>query len=185
MLAAGKLEKQITAQATYHGREQRATTPYAPDTGACEPHIAYGYGCQIAEVEVDVETGQVVVQRLIAAHDVGAAVNPEMVVGQIVGGVHMGIGYALTEDYIQVAGLPKTRRFSEYSIPTVLDMPREIVPIIVEAPDPTGPFGAKGLGEVPTLPTAPAIANAVADATGARVTTLPLTAERVLAAMKG
>jgi selenium-dependent xanthine dehydrogenase len=184
MLAAGKLEKQVTAQATYHGREQRATGPYDPETGACEPHIAYGYGCQIAEVEVDVETGQVVVQRLIAAHDVGAAVNPEMVVGQIVGGVHMGVGYALTEDYVQVAGLPKTRRFSEYSIPTVLDMPREIVPIIVEVPDPTGPFGAKGLGEVPTLPTAPAIANAVADATGARVTTLPLTAERVLAAMK-
>jgi CO/xanthine dehydrogenase Mo-binding subunit len=127
----------------------------------------------------------VVVQRLIAAHDVGAAVNPEMVVGQIAGGVHMGIGYALTEDYIQAGGLPKTRRFSEYSIPTVLDMPEEMVPIIVETPDPTGPFGAKGLGEVPTLPTAPAIANAVADATGGRVYTLPLTAERVLAAIKG
>ena len=134
---------------------------------------------------MDIETGQVTVPRLIAAHDVGKAVNPEMVVGQIAGGVHMGVGYALTEEYIQVEGQPKTRRFSEYSIPTVLDMPRELVPIILEVPDPTGPYGAKGLGEVPTLPTAPAIANAVADAIGARVTTLPLTAERVLAAMDG
>jgi CO/xanthine dehydrogenase Mo-binding subunit len=107
-----------------------------------------------------------------------------MVVGQIGGGVHMGVGYALMEEYIQVDGVPKTRRFSEYPIPTVLDMPRELVPIIVEVPDPTGPYGIKGLGEVPTLPTAPAIANAVADAVGARPGVLPLTAERVLANMR-
>ena len=184
MVRSGRLDSRVVAEFTFHGRSQRETTPYGADTGECEPHIAYGYGCQIAEVEVDVETGEVTVPRLIAAHDVGKAVNPEMVVGQIGGGVHMGVGYALMEEYIQVDGVPKTRRLSEYPIPTVLDMPRELVPIIVEVPDPTGPYGIKGLGEVPTLPTAPAIANAVADAVGARPGVLPLTAERVLANMR-
>ncbi len=185
MLRSGKLDEQVTADYTFHGRSRRETTPFSAETGEAEPHIGYGYGCQIAEVEVDTETGQVTVPRLIAAHDVGKAINPEMVIGQIAGGMHMGLGYALTEDYIQVDAVPRTRRFSEYQIPTVLDMPRVLVPLILEVPDPTGPYGAKGLGEVPTLPTAAAIANAVADATGARVTALPLSVERVLEAMPG
>jgi len=98
--------------------------------------------------------------------------------------VHMGLGYVLMEEFIQQEGLPKTRRFSEYHIPTALDMPRQIVPIIVEVPDPTGPYGAKGAGEMTTLPTAPAVLNAIYDAVGVRLVQLPATAERVWLAMK-
>ena len=107
-----------------------------------------------------------------------------MVLGQIGGGVHMGLGYALTEEFIQQKGLVRTRKFAEYQIPTVLDMPPEIVPIIVEVPDPTGPYGAKGLGEMTTLPTAPAVLNAIHDAVGVRLERLPATAERVLTEIK-
>jgi len=138
----------------------------------------------VVEVEVDMETGQVTIPRCVAANDVGKAIHPENVVGQILGGVHMGVGYALMEEYIQEGGYPRTRRFSEYHIPTVLDMPEEMVPVIVEVPEPNGPFGAKGLGETPTLPTAVAIANAVADATGIRYYSLPLTPEKVWRGLK-
>lgn len=95
----------------------------------------------------------------------------------------MGVGYALTEHFIQKDGRALTRNFSEYQIPTVLDMPREFENIIVEVPDPTGPFGAKGLGETPTLPTAPAILNAIHDATGLWLDRLPATAESVYMAL--
>jgi len=177
-------EKHIEAQFTFRGRSVRQTTPYNRQTGQCEPHISYGYATQIALVEVDTETGEVDVLKVWAAHDVGQAVNPDMVVGQIGGGVHMGLGYALMEEFIQQEGLVRTRRFSEYSIPTAMDMPPELVPIIVEVPDPLGPYGAKGLGEMTTLPTAPAVLNAIHDAVGVRVERLPATAEKVLRAMK-
>ncbi len=177
-------ETHIEAEYTFRGRSVRPTTPYDPETGQCEPHISYGYATQIALVEVDTETGEVDVLKVWAAHDVGRAVNPEMVLGQIGGGVHMGLGYALMEDFIQQEGMVRTRKFAEYQIPTVLDMPPEIVPIIVEVPDPTGPYGAKGTGEMTTLPTAPAILNAIHDAVGVRLGRLPATAERVLMEMK-
>jgi CO/xanthine dehydrogenase Mo-binding subunit len=96
----------------------------------------------------------------------------------------MGLGYALTEEFIQKEGLVKTRRFSEYHIPTVVDMPREFIPLIVEVPDPTGPFGAKGVGEMTTLPTAPAIISAIHDAVGVWIDNLPATAEKVWRAMQ-
>jgi CO/xanthine dehydrogenase Mo-binding subunit len=107
-----------------------------------------------------------------------------MVFGQVAGGLHMGVGYALTENFVQQQGVARSRRLSEYAIPTVLDMPAEFVNVDVEVLDPTGPFGAKGLGETPTLPTAPAILNAVADATGIRVTTLPASSETVWRALQ-
>lgn len=173
----------IEAEYTFRGRSVRPTTAYDPETGQCEPHITYGYATQIALVEVDVETGQVEVLKVWAAHDVGRAVNPDMVVGQIGGGVHMGVGYALMEHFIQEEGEVRTGHLSEYLIPTALDMP-ELVPIIVEVPDPTGPYGAKGVGEMTTLPTAPAILNAIYDAIGVRIERLPATAERVLMEMK-
>ena len=179
VLLAETGQRHIEAEAVYRGRERRPTTPYDPQTGMCDPHISYGYGTQIAEVEVDTETGEVDVLRLWAAHDVGQAVNPSMIVGQIEGGVHMGVGYALMEDYPLTDGRPHAHTLADYLIPTALDMPREIVSIIVEVPDPTGPYGAKGVGEMTMLPTAPAIANAIADAVGVRPGVLPLTAERV------
>ncbi|MGC8788170.1 MAG: xanthine dehydrogenase family protein molybdopterin-binding subunit, partial [Anaerolineae bacterium] len=180
VLRAETGERYVEAEYTYRGRSARPTTAYDPETGQCDPHISYGYATQIALVEVDTETGVVDVLKLWAAHDVGQAVNPEMSIGQVGGGVHMGLGYALMEEFIQQEGLVRTRNFAEYQIPTILDMPREIVPIIVEVPDPTGPYGAKGLGEMTTLPTAPAILNAIHDATGIWLDRLPATAERVL-----
>jgi CO/xanthine dehydrogenase Mo-binding subunit len=106
-----------------------------------------------------------------------------MYFGQVAGGIHMGVGYALTEEFLQQDAIPRTRRFSEYFIPTVLDMPAELTSVAVEVEDPTGPFGAKGLGETPTLPTAPAIANAIHDATGVWLDRIPATSEQVWRAL--
>jgi CO/xanthine dehydrogenase Mo-binding subunit len=187
VLRAETGETTVSATATYHGRSERLTTGWGSDPtgrGQCNPHIGYGGGTQIALVEVDTETGETEILKMWAAHNVGKAVNPEMIVGQINGGIHMGVGYALTEEYVQIQGVPRTRRLSEYQIPTVWDMPREIVPIILEIPDPAGPYGATGVGEMTTLGTAPAIAAAIHDAVGVWMDRLPATAERVYLAMK-
>jgi CO/xanthine dehydrogenase Mo-binding subunit len=185
ILMAETGEQLVSAEYEYHGRTRIATTPYDPETGLCEPHVSYGYTAQIALVEVDVETGETDVLKFWAAQDVGRAVNPEMVRGQAGGGVHMGLGYALTEEYIQQEGMAKTRYLSEYYIPTVKDMPGEFTSVTVEVPDPSGPFGAKGVGEMTTLPTAPAIISAIHDAVGVWVDEFPATSERVWRAMQG
>lgn len=184
LLRAETGEVHVEAEYTYHTHSARPTSTYDPQTGQCNPHITYGYTTQIALVEVDTETGEVEVLKLWAAQDMGRAVNPAMAIGQIGGGVHMGLGYALTEEFIQQEGLVRTPSFAEYQIPTVLDMPSEIVPLIVEVAEPTGPYGAKGLGEMTTLPTAPAVINAIHDATGGWITSLPATPEKVLALIK-
>ena len=184
LLQAETGETHLEAEYTYHTQSVRSTTGYDPQTGQCDPHTTYGYATQIALVEVDTQTGEVEVLKLWAAQDMGRAVNPAMAIGQIGGGVHMGLGYALTEEFIQQEGLVRTPSLAEYQIPTVLDMPREIVPLIVEVAEPTGPYGAKGLGEMTTLPTAPAIISAIHDATGGWITALPATPEKVLALIK-
>jgi len=149
------------------------------EIGQGRPYFTYVYGCQIAEVEVDSATGQIEVLKMTAAHDVGRAINPACLKGQIYGGVMMGLGYGIMEEVEIANGYIKNTNFDEYLIPTVKDMP-EIIPIIVENPDPYGPYGAKSIGE-PTLELgAPAIANAVAQATGKRIRHLPLNLERVL-----
>ena len=145
-------------------------------TGQGNAYYVYGYGTQIAEVEVDLDTGRVQVLRVTAAHDVGKAINPKGVCGQIEGGVVQGVGYALLEDFIMKEGHIQTPDLATYTIPTSLDVP-EIVPIIVEAASKVGPFGAKGLGEQPIIPTAAAVANAIYDATGVRVRSLPISPE--------
>ncbi len=136
----------------------------------------------MAEVEVDVETGVVKVLRLVCANDVGRAINPMAVEGQIEGGAQMGLGYALTEELIVRNGKVLNPSFLDYRVFTSADMP-SIETIIVETDDPTGPFGAKGVGEMGGTPTAAAIANAIYDAVGVRLTELPMTPERVLAAL--
>jgi len=123
------------------------------------------------------------VVKIVSAQDMGKAVNPKLVWGQVAGAVHMGVGYALMEEFRQRDGYVYTRNFSEYLIPTVLDMPYEFESINVEVPEETGPFGAKGMGEMPTLPTAPAILNAIHDAVGIRLPQIPATAERVWQAL--
>ncbi len=143
----------------------------------------YGFGTQAAEVEVDTETGQVRVLRLVAAHDVGRAINPMYVEGQIEGGAMMGLGYALTEELLIENGRIRNPTFLDYRVPTPMDMP-PIESIIVETDDPDGPFGAKGVGEMGITPTAAAIANAVYDAIGVRINSLPITPEKVLRALR-
>jgi xanthine dehydrogenase molybdenum-binding subunit len=143
---------------------------------------AYGFGAQMAEVEVDVETGAVRVTRLVCANDVGRAINPMAVEGQIEGGAQMGLGYALTEELIVRGGRVLNPNLLDYRIFTSADMPA-LETIIVETDDPGGPFGAKGVGEMGGTPTAAAIANAIYDAVGVRLTQVPMTPERVLAAL--
>jgi len=154
-------------------------SPLDPATGIGRPYATYASATQVAEVDVNVRTGVVRVQRVVAAHDVGKVLNPTGARGQVEGAVVMGIGFALTEEFIPGT----TRGFASYRIPTTHDVP-EIETIFVERPDPKGPFGGKGLGECALIPTAPAILNAIADATGARITRLPATRERVLRALQ-
>jgi CO/xanthine dehydrogenase Mo-binding subunit len=147
---------------------------------------AYTFGAQAAEVDVDEVTGAVRVLRVWSAHDVGRAINPRMVEGQIQGGFVQGMGYALTEEMQwDETGRLTNPTLMDYKIPTALDAPLEINPIIVEHPEPSGPFGAKGVGEPGLIGAAASIANAIAVATGKRVHRLPMTPERVLDALIG
>jgi CO/xanthine dehydrogenase Mo-binding subunit len=160
---------------TWQGYFDPETVPLDPATGQGVPYATYAYASQLALLTVDTLTGEVSVDKIYAAHDVGKAIHPENVKGQICGGVAMGIGFALMEDFIP----GQTLSFKDYHIPTAADVP-EIVPIIVECAEPTGPFGAKGVGEPALIPTAPAILNALADALGQRIYDLPASLERVL-----
>ncbi|MBI3329081.1 MAG: molybdopterin-dependent oxidoreductase [Nitrospinae bacterium] len=148
------------------------------------PQSLHTFGTQIVEVEVDEETGQVALTRILAAHDVGCAINPQGVEGQIQGGVTQAIGHTLMEEVKYTPhGDPQNAGFLDYKIPSILDLPL-IEPVIVEEADEEGPFGARGIGEPPILAMAPAIANAIYDAVGVRITSLPITAEKVLQALR-
>jgi len=147
--------------------------------GQGEPYAVFGFGAQLAVVEVDTELGTVGVVAIEAAHDVGRAINPVLAEGQIEGGIAQGIGMALMEEFIP----GRSGNLHDYLIPTIGDVP-DIGIVLIEDPDALGPFGAKGLGEHVLIPTAPAIVNAIHDATGARVRRLPATPERVLQAIR-
>jgi CO/xanthine dehydrogenase Mo-binding subunit len=142
----------------------------------------YTFGAHAAEVEVDTETGAVRVLKYAAAHDVGRAINPQSVEGQIQGGAVQGLGYALMEEVILEDGINLTTSFASYLIPSAADVP-DVTPIVAESGEGLGPFNARGIGEPPIGPPAGAIANAIEDACGARVTRLPITAERVARAL--
>lgn len=160
------------------------TTALDPETGQGAPYWPYAFATQIVEVEVDTETGKVEVLRVAAAHDVGKAVNPAGVEGQVAGGFAMGMGYGLLEEVQLVEGRIANPSMATYLIPTSLDMP-EVTPVIVESEEPSGPYGAKGLGEPALVPAAPAILNAIHDAIGVRVYDLPATPEKILAVLAG
>ncbi|MBI2782064.1 MAG: molybdopterin-dependent oxidoreductase [Chloroflexi bacterium] len=153
------------------------TTPLDAD-GQGVPYQTYAFGAQLADVEVDPELGTVKVRRIVAAHDVGRAINPTQVEGQIHGGIAQGLGFALMEAYVP----GRTENLHDYLIPTVGDMP-EIECLLIEDPEPSGPYGAKGVGEPALIPTAPAILGAIHDAVGVRITQLPATPDRVRAAI--
>jgi CO/xanthine dehydrogenase Mo-binding subunit len=163
----------------------RAEETYDPPTlpldenGQGAPYAQFGYAAQMVVVEVDTELGTVKPLKFIAAHDVGRAINPVLVEGQIHGGIAQGMGMALMEEYIP----GRTENLHDYLIPTIGDIP-PIDTIIIEEPDAHGPYGAKGLGEHVLVPTAPAILNAIYNATGARITKVPATPSRVLGAIK-
>ncbi|WP_246093840.1 MULTISPECIES: molybdopterin-dependent oxidoreductase [Mesorhizobium] len=163
----------------------RAEETYDPPTlpldakGQGKPYAVYGFGAQIAELEVDLKLGTVKLIKITAAHDVGKAINPLLVEGQIEGGIAQGIGMALMEEYIP----GRTENLHDYLIPTIGDVP-PIETILIEVPDPEGPFGAKGLGEHVLIPTAPAILNAIRHATGVLVTKVPATPTRIRAAIR-
>jgi CO/xanthine dehydrogenase Mo-binding subunit len=165
--------------AVYHAP---AGEPVDLATGSGKVFPDYTFGAHAAEVEVDTETGAVRVLKYAAAHDVGRAINPQSVEGQIQGGAVQGLGYGLMEEVIADEGINLTTSFASYLIPSAADVP-DVEPIVVESGEGLGPFGARGIGEPPIGPPAAAVANAIADATGARVTRLPLTAERVAAAL--
>lgn len=148
------------------------------ENGQGIPYAVYGWGAQMAEVEVDLRLGKTRVRHIHAAHDLGRIINPILAEGQIEGGIAQGLGMALMEEYIP----GRTENLHDYLIPTFGDMPK-ITSILIEKPDPEGPFGAKGLGEHVLIPTAPAILNAIRDATGARITQLPALPYRVLNAI--
>ncbi len=155
------------------------TTPFDPETGKCEPNFAYGYVAEVIECEVDTETGQVKLTKVICADDVGKAVNPQLVQGQIEGAVVQAAGYATLENFVQKDGYVLTKTLSTYLIPTILDVPDKVESIILEYADPIGPWGARGMGEMPYLCFVPAVAASIKDATGVWFNQFPFTSERV------
>lgn len=164
----GEEPQQIMGRASYH-----------PSANALS------FAADFAEVEVNTETGQVEVLKIVSAVDMGRAINPMAVEGQVEGSIAMGMGYALTEKIVldETTGATLNPNLADYKVLTAFDMPK-IEVIIVESVDPTGPFGAKGAGEVGVAPVAPAIANAISNATGVRIRELPITAEKILKALK-
>ena len=161
------------------GWHQSPKTSWDEEHGQGDAYFTYVYGANAVEVEVDTETGKVDVIDVASVHDVGKAINRAMVEGQMYGGVAMGIGYGLLEEFEIEKGIPKQLNFDEYLIPTSMDVPR-IKTIIVENEDPFGPFGAKSVGEPTNELAAPAIVNAIYNATGKRVYEIPANLERVL-----
>ena len=147
------------------------TTPLGE---AGDKHFAYSFAAQAIEVEVDLDTGEVRVIKAVGATDVGKAINPLGLQGQVEGGLIMGIGHALTEEFIVEDGLIFTDSLSRYRMPSIHHVPEDIKVIIVEDPTADGPYGGKGVGEISTMPVPPAIVNAVYNACGVRFRTIPI-----------
>lgn len=173
-----------------HQQGMEAKARYAYDAPATQPlgtggdmHFAFSYATQAALVEVDLETGAVGVLKVIAANDVGRAINPRALEGQVEGGIAMGMGNSLTEQYIVEDGVPWSTLFARYKIPSIKHTP-QIVSHLVEHPTADGPFGAKGVGEITSINTTPAIANAIYHATGLRVFRIPVDQDALLRALK-
>lgn len=155
-----------------------------PDTGVGQPNFAYGYVAQAVEVSVDIDTGHVHIDRVVCVDDVGRAINPDLVVAQIEGAVVQATGYTLSEDLQVKDARIVNPRLSAYLIPGIGDIPDRVDSVLVEHPDPRGPWGARGMAEMPFIPLAPAVIAAVHDATGVWIDTFPLTPSRVVAALR-
>ncbi len=176
---AGRNRENLAAVGWY----QAPQTSWDAETGQGHAYLAYAFAANVVELEVNIQTGQVRVTRITAAHDVGRAINPQGVEGQIEGGSIQGLGYGLFEEVLTSEGRVSNNNFSTYILPTMLDTP-EIEPIIVESAYEKGPYGAKGFGEQPLIGIAPALRNAILHACGALLTEIPATPERVLEALR-
>jgi len=168
-------ERPAVATFTYQAPPTRDFSTLSDQTSAA---ICLGYLAQAVEIEVDGQTGQITVERISSAHDVGKAINPQAVTGQVQGGAVQGLGWATIEDFVVQCGQVLSTELSTYLIPTVLDVPAEFEVILLEKPSPLGPWGAVGVGEMPILAVAPAIFAALQDATGVWCNQIPLTQER-------
>lgn len=172
--------KQIIGRGSYNPK----TTPIDFRTGEGNVSGSYGFEAQIAEVEVDTETGEVKLLKLYDAHDIGKAINPQSVEGQIEGSLAMGIGYTFLENLqFNKKGKPANGNFANYRLPRTMGLP-PVESIMIETNDPEGPFGAKGMGEASLLPTSAAIANAIYDAVGVRIKELPITPDKIIKGLK-
>jgi xanthine dehydrogenase molybdenum-binding subunit len=179
---------EVTTRAAGSGIPTVAEYEYwAPETQPLgtggDMHFAFGFCAQAVLCEIDTRTGAVQVRKVIAAHDVGRAINPLTLEGQVEGGIVMCIGYALSEHFIQEQGMPWTNVMARYKMPGIKHTPK-IVSHIVEHQTSTGPYGAKGVGELPSIPTSAAITNAIYRATGVRVRSLPVDQDELLLAMR-
>ena len=181
---------ELTLAAHNHGKRfmgfawyDNTTADVDHDTNQGDAYACYIYATQVADVEVDTDTGDVTVLRVAAAHDVGKAINPMMIEQQVEGAILQGMGYAIMEEIILEKGVTKTPSFTKYLIPTSKDAPK-MKTYIVESDEPRGPFGAKGVGEGAIIPTAVAIVNAGNEAIGVRIMDLPITPEKILAALE-
>lgn len=161
------------------------TEPFDSETGVCTPNFSYGYVAQAVELSVDRQTGHIRVDRVVSTHDVGRAINPTLVIGQIEGAVAQAHGYTLSENLSVVDGRIRNPRFSGYLIPGIGDMPLSIQSEVLELADPLGPWGARGMAEMPLMTYAPAVVAALHDATGVWFDGFPLTPSRVLAGLNG
>ena len=175
-------ERPAQAEFTYLAPK---TTQVDAETGYGDPNFSYGYVAVAAEIAVDTEIGALHFPKIVCANDVGQAINPRMVEGQIEGGVIQGLGWATTENFIEKDGRPLTTTLSTYLIPTIADIPDEVQAIIIENAEPRGPWGARGMGEMPFIPVAAAIHHALRNATGIWYNRFPFTVERVLRGLKG
>lgn len=176
-------QEERPAIVTYQYRPPK-TTPYDPQTGFANPNFAYGYMAQFVEVEVDIETGHVSLIRVVSAHDVGKAINPKQIEGQIEGAVVQAMGYAILENLITKDGRILNPTLSTYLIPTIWDIPQEVKSIILEYADAEGPWGARGMAEMPFIPLAAAITAALHEATGIWFDRIPLTPEHVVSRLR-
>lgn len=170
-------ERPAVATYTYFAPK---TTAMDPETGYSDPNFSYGYVAEVVTVEVDVESGDVRLVEVICADDVGKVINMQQIVGQLEGAIVQAAGYTIMENFIQEKGEVLTRHLSTYLIPTILDIPENVESVILETSDPEGPWGARGMAEMPYIPLAPATIAAVKDAVGVWFDEFPLTPERVL-----
>ena len=175
-------ERPAKAQYTYLAPP---TTQIDPETGYGHPNFSYGYVAIGVEVVVDARTGECRYPKIVCANDVGQAINPRLLEGQIEGGVVQALGWATTEHYQERNGYPLSHSLSTYLIPTIEDIPEQMQSIIIENPESNGPWGARGMAEMPFIAVASAVHHALHDATAVWYNAFPFTAERVLKGLKG